>query len=42
MGTNLSELVLGLLGVTIVLVVGSMWRKRAMSEHAAVPAEATT
>jgi len=42
MGTNLGELVLGLLGVAIVLVVGSMWRKRAMSEHAAVPAEATT
>ncbi len=42
MGTNLSELVLGLLGVTIVLVVGSIWRRRAMSEHAAVPAEATT
>jgi YjbE family integral membrane protein len=42
MGTNLAELVLGLLGVAIVLVVGSMWRKRAMSEHAAVPVEATT
>ena len=41
-GTNLGELVLGLLGVALVLVVGSMWRKRAMSEHAAVPAEATT
>jgi YjbE family integral membrane protein len=42
MGTNLAELILGLLGVAIVLVVGSMWRKRAMSEHAAVPVEATT
>lgn len=41
-GTNLGELVLGLLGVALVLVVGSMWRKRALSEHAAVPAEATT
>lgn len=41
-GTNLGELVLGLLGVAIVLIVGSMWRKRALSEHAAVPAEATT
>ncbi len=41
-GTNLGELVLGLLGVALVLVVGSMWRRRAMSGHAAVPAEATT
>jgi len=41
-GTNLGELVLGILGVVLVLVVGSMWRKRAMTEHAAVPAEATT
>jgi len=41
-GTNLGELVLGLLGVAIVLIVGSMWRKRALSEHPAVPAEATT
>ncbi|WEF50354.1 YjbE family putative metal transport protein [[Pseudomonas] carboxydohydrogena] len=41
-GTNLGELVLGLLGVAIVLIVGSIWRKRALSEHAAVPAEATT
>ncbi len=41
-GTNLGELILGLLGVALVLVVGSMWRKRAMSEHAAVPVEATT
>lgn len=40
--TNLGELVLGLLGVAIVLIVGSIWRKRALSEHAAVPAEATT
>ncbi|CEG08245.1 integral membrane protein, YjbE family [Afipia felis] len=41
-GTNLGELILGLLGVALVLVVGSMWRRRAMSEHAAVPVEATT
>jgi YjbE family integral membrane protein len=41
-GTNLGELVLGLLGVALVLVVGSMWRKRAMTEHATVPVEATT
>lgn len=40
--TNLGELVLGLLGVAIVLIVGSIWRKRALSEHTAVPAEATT
>ncbi|MBN9603131.1 MAG: YjbE family putative metal transport protein [Afipia felis] len=39
--TNLGELVLGLLGVAIVLVVGSMWRSRAMKEHG-VPAEAAT
>jgi len=41
-GANLGELILGLLGVAIVLVVGSVWRKRAMAEHPAVPAEATT
>jgi len=40
-GTNLGELALGLLGVAIVLIVGSIWRKRAMKEQG-VPVEAAT
>jgi len=39
--TNLGELVLGLLGVALVLIVGSMWRRRAMAEHG-VTVEAAT
>ena len=37
---EIGEIVLALLGVIVVLVVGSIWRKRALSEHHEAPAAA--
>jgi len=37
---EIGEIVLALLGVIVVLVVGSIWRKRALSEHHQAPAAA--
>ena len=39
-GGNLGEFVLGLLGVAVVLALGSMWRRNALQEKAAAPVKA--
>lgn len=39
-GSNLGEFVLGLLGVVVVLVLGSMWRRNALREQAPAPVKA--